>query len=89
MNRVVIPARQCRILEQSVRARNRVGIVLSYRPGRLAGGIDSLESIPRFLKTLKIPSLVYDHAERIKYLEAHRLLLGPTGDTELVKSIES
>ncbi len=43
------------ILEQSVGARNPVGIRLSH-PARLAtyaGGIDSLESIPGLLKSLK------------------------------------
>jgi hypothetical protein len=41
-------------------ARNRVGIELSYRPGarlQRPGGIDSLESIPRLLNSLKILSL--------------------------------
>jgi hypothetical protein len=42
------------ILEQSMGARNRVGIGLSYRPARL--GIDYLKSIPGLLKSLKIPS---------------------------------
>ncbi len=39
--------------------RNRVGIGLSYRPAQatLAGGIDSLVSIPGLLKSLKIPPL--------------------------------
>jgi hypothetical protein len=47
------------ILEQSMGARNRVGLGLSYQPEgihRLAG-IVSLESIPGLLKHLKIPSL--------------------------------
>jgi hypothetical protein len=41
------------ILEQSMGARNLVGIGFSYPPGK-----DSLESIPRLLKSLKIPSLL-------------------------------
>ncbi len=47
------------ILEQSMWARNRVGIRLSYpaRQATEAGGIDCLESIPGLLKSLKIPSL--------------------------------
>jgi hypothetical protein len=46
------------ILKQSMGARNRVGIGLSYRPARLqkAGGIDSLESILLLHKRLKIPA---------------------------------
>ncbi len=46
------------ILEQSMKARNRVGIGLSYRPARLhrPGGIDPLESIPG-LQSFKIPAL--------------------------------
>jgi hypothetical protein len=38
--------------------RNRVGIGLSYWPGRLqlAGGIDSLESVLGLLKSLRLPS---------------------------------
>ncbi len=56
---LTIPSLICAgILEQSVGARNRVGIGLSYRPARLhkAGGIDSLESIPwnQFLGSLKV-----------------------------------
>jgi hypothetical protein len=74
------------ILEQSMGARNRVGIGLSYRPARLhrlaefipwnrflgskivyknglatyAGGVDSAESIPGLLKSLKnIVSVLY------------------------------
>ncbi len=43
------------IFKQSIGARNRVGIGLSYRPARLvAGGIHSLESIPGLHKRLKI-----------------------------------
>jgi hypothetical protein len=34
-----------KFFKQSMGARNRVGIGLSYRPARLNGGIDSLESI--------------------------------------------
>ncbi len=46
------------ILEQSMGARNRVGIGLSHRPARRhTGGIDSLEWIPGLLKSLKIPLL--------------------------------
>jgi hypothetical protein len=47
------------ILEQSMVARNRVGIGLSYRPQDYigVGGIDSLQSIPGLLKSLKIPAL--------------------------------
>ncbi len=43
------------ILEQSMGARNRVGIGLLYLPARLHRlcGIDSLESIPGLLKSLK------------------------------------
>jgi hypothetical protein len=41
------------ILEQSMGVRNLVGIGFSYRPAK-----DSLESIPRLLKSLKIPSLL-------------------------------
>ncbi len=46
------------ILEQSMGARNRVGIGLSYRPARLHRLAESisLESIPGLLKSLKIPS---------------------------------
>jgi hypothetical protein len=40
------------ILEQSMGARNRVGIGLSYRPSQ-AGRIDSLETITGLLKNLK------------------------------------
>ncbi len=36
--------------------RNRVGVGLSYRQATKAGGINSLESIPELLKSLKIPS---------------------------------
>ncbi len=50
------------ILEQSMGARNRGGIGLSYRPARLhitqTGGIVSSETIAKPLKCLKIPSLV-------------------------------
>ncbi len=45
------------IFKQSIGARNRVGIGLSYRPARLvhrANGVDSLESILWLLKSLKI-----------------------------------
>jgi hypothetical protein len=45
------------ISKQSMGARNRVGIGLSYRPARLhikPGGIGSLESILGLLKSLKI-----------------------------------
>ncbi len=44
------------IFKESVGARNRGGIGLSYRPARptLAGGIHSLESIPGLHKRLKI-----------------------------------
>jgi hypothetical protein len=41
------------ILEQSMGARNRVGIGLSYRPGRLHW---PAESIPGLRKRLKIPA---------------------------------
>jgi hypothetical protein len=41
------------IFKQSMEARNRVGIVLSYRPG----GIGALESILGLLKRLKIRAL--------------------------------
>jgi hypothetical protein len=45
------------ILEQSLGARNRVGIGLSYRPARLRRLEDRfLGSIPGHLKSLKIPS---------------------------------
>ncbi len=45
-------------------ARSRVEIGLSYQPARLqAGVIDSLESIPGLLKSLKIPALAL-HAKR-------------------------
>jgi hypothetical protein len=43
------------ILEQSMGVRNRVGIRLSYRPARL---YRQGESIPKLLKSLKIPSLI-------------------------------
>jgi hypothetical protein len=47
------------ILKPSMRARNRVGKGLAYRPARLHRlGIDSLESILGPLKSLKMPSLV-------------------------------
>ncbi len=42
------------ILEQSMGARNRVGIGLSYRPSRLHR---QAESIPGLLKSLEIPSM--------------------------------
>ncbi len=46
------------ILEQSMVARNRVGIGFTYRTVKAyACGIDSLESIPGLLKSVKIPSL--------------------------------
>jgi hypothetical protein len=42
------------IFKQSLGARNRVGIGLSYRPAMLhSGGIDTLESILGLLKSLK------------------------------------
>ena len=48
------------ILEQSMGAKNRVGIGLSTGPRKAtkAGGINSLESIPGLLKSFKIPSLI-------------------------------
>jgi hypothetical protein len=48
------------ICKQFMRARNRVGIELSYRPARLhrPGGIHSLESIPGFHKRSKIGTVV-------------------------------
>ncbi len=48
------------IFKQSMGSRNQVGIGLSYRPARLhrLAGIDSLESIPGLLKSLKIRALV-------------------------------
>jgi hypothetical protein len=46
------------VLEQSMGARNRVGLGLSYRPARL----HSLESIPGLFKNLKIP-FVYEQAQ--------------------------
>jgi hypothetical protein len=53
-------------------ARNRVGIGLSYRPARLhRRGIDSLESIPGLLKSLKIRALVgrrYDNPTPTRFL---------------------
>jgi hypothetical protein len=47
------------ILEQSMRARNRVGIgfVVPGRQATKAGGISSLEKIPRLLKRLQIRAL--------------------------------
>ena len=44
------------ILEQSMGAKNRVGIGLSTGPRKAtkAGGINSLESIPGLLKSLKV-----------------------------------
>jgi hypothetical protein len=42
------------IFKQSMGARNRVGIGLSYRTARLHSGIGSLESILGLLKSLKI-----------------------------------
>ena len=52
------------ILEQS---RNRVGIGLSYRPARLRR---LAESIPRLLKSLKIPPLAvrYDNPIKTRFL---------------------
>jgi hypothetical protein len=44
------------ILGQSMGARNRVGIGLSYRTARLHRLAETLESIPWLLKSLKIPS---------------------------------
>jgi hypothetical protein len=47
-------------------ARNRVGIGLLYRPVRLhrLGGIDSLESIPGFLRSSKVlAQYTYSHRE--------------------------
>ncbi len=38
-------------------ARNREGIGLSYRPARLAGGIDSLELVPGLLTRSQILAL--------------------------------
>ena len=46
----------CGILEQSMRARNREGKGLSYRPVWI-GGIDSLKSISGLLKRLQIRAL--------------------------------
>jgi hypothetical protein len=46
------------IFKQSMWARNRVGLGLSYRHAKLqAGGINSLESIPELLKSLKFRAL--------------------------------
>ncbi len=46
------------IFKQSMGARNQVGIGVSYRPAKVystwAGGIDSLEPIPRLLLDLMI-----------------------------------
>jgi hypothetical protein len=46
-------------LKQSMGARNRFGIGLTYRPARLhrLAGIDSLESIPGAFKSVKIRAL--------------------------------
>ena len=52
---IFLPASCAGILEQSMGARNRVGIGLSHRPARLHR---LAESIPGLLKSLKIPSLV-------------------------------
>ncbi len=49
------------IFKQSMGAKNRVGICRVALPARLAtkaGGIDSLESILVFLKSLKIRALI-------------------------------
>ncbi len=51
------------ILEQSMGARNRVGIGLSCRPARLHR---LLESIPGLLKGLKIPSLCWPELSEMK-----------------------
>jgi hypothetical protein len=55
------------ISEQSMGAKNRAGIGLSYRPARLY--IDwrnrFLESILELNKSLKIPPLLYTEAERL------------------------
>ncbi len=48
------------IFKQPLGARNRVGIVLSYRPARLhtqPGGIGSMESILGLLKSFKLWAL--------------------------------
>jgi hypothetical protein len=57
------------ILEQSMGARNRVGIGLSYRPARLHRLAEMIPWIPRLLKSLKIPP-VYG----IWYMKRPRLL---------------
>jgi hypothetical protein len=44
------------VLEQSMGATNRVGIELSYRPGRMHR---LAESIPGLLEGLEMPSQVY------------------------------
>ncbi len=54
----------------------------------MAGGIDSLESTPRFLKTLKIPSLAYEDQRELNINRPIIFFWGPTGDTVLVKSGE-
>ncbi len=47
------------ILEQSMGARNRVNwVAVPARQASQAGEIDSLESIPGLLNSLKIPSLI-------------------------------
>ncbi len=56
--------RSAGIFKQSMGARNRVGTGLSYRPATQPGGIGSLESIPRLLKSLKIPTLLLGSPSR-------------------------
>ncbi len=62
-------------------ARNRVGIGLSYRPARLHSVMDSLEYIPRLLKSLKIRPLAagrYGYsAERAKLSKVRLKLPDP------------
>ncbi len=83
MNRVVVLARQCwnfrTICGGQESSRNSV--VIPARQAPQAGGIDSFESIPRFIITLKIPSLVYEDQRRFNTKRAVVLFLGPTGDT--------
>jgi hypothetical protein len=57
-------------LEQSVKARNQVGIGLSYRPARLHR-LRLAESIPwnRFRNSLKVPSLNLSIRILYRYIE--------------------
>jgi hypothetical protein len=65
-------------------ARNRIGIGLSYRPARLqAGGIDSLESIPGLLKSLKIRAQ-HQHAPYLQQTPALQVRLLPTVDETFI-----